>query len=189
MAYFQYLKELLHPLRLYELEWGAGMAELFAVGKGLDGIYDALEMAEQEAIPATASNYGLASYEEIMPFVPAYQLPEERRAAISALMRIDDMSFSLSALNSTVAGCGIDAEVREGDTAETVTVAIINTRGVPEDFSHIKQRIEQIIPCHLEVEYKFIYTTWQEFMGYIASWNEIEAAALSWTEMEIYIES
>lgn len=189
MGYYEHLRRLLHPLRLYDLDTGAGRAELIALGGALDGVYGELEELEREAIPASASHYGLEAYEKIMPFVPAYQLTEERRAAISALLRIDDMGFSLGAMNSTIAGCGINAEVREAETPETVTVAIINTRGVPEDFSHIKERIELILPCHLEVEYSFIYTTWGEFMGYVESWNELQGAIANWSEMEIYIEN
>ncbi len=189
MGYFEHLKEILHPLRLYDLESGAGKAELMALGSAMDERQAALEELEREAVPATASGYGLGLYEEIMPFVPAYQLSDERRAAISALLRIDDESFTPSAINGTVAGCGVEAVVTEGDEAETVVVSIINTRGVPEDFSHIKERVEQILPCHLEVVYKFIYSTWTDLMGYFASWNELMAKSLDWRGFEIYIEN
>jgi len=187
MGYFEHLKELLYPLRLYDLESGAGRAELVALGRGMDYQQEMLETLEREAVPSTASGYGLGFYEEIMPFVPAYQLTAERRAAISALLRIDDESFTPKAMNGTVAGCGIEATVRESDTPETVIVSIINTRGVPEDFSHIKERVEQILPCHLDVVYKFIYSTWTELMGYFPSWNQLMAKAVDWHSFEIYI--
>ncbi len=189
MGYCEYLKELLYPLRLYELEEGIGAAELNVIGAALDSHCEEQDTLEREATPASASHYGLEAYEKIMPFVPAYQLIEERRKAISALLRIDDMSFTPNAINSTAAGCGVAVEVTESETPETVIVAIINTRGVPEDFSHIKSRIEQILPCHLDVEYRFIYTTWTELMASIDSWNEIEQLALDWHGMEIYIEN
>ena len=189
MGYFEHLKEILYPLRLYDMESGAGKAELMALGSAMDERQRALEELEREAVPATASGYGLGLYEEIMPFVPAYQLSDERRAAISALLRIDDESFTPSAINGTVAGCGVEAVVTEGDEAETVVVSIINTRGVPEDFSALQERIEQILPCHLDVEYSFIYTTWNEFMGYIDSWDELMGAIADWSAMEVYIES
>lgn len=189
MGYFEHLKQLLQSLRLYDLNVGAGRAELNALGKEMDRHQAALDKLEREAIASTADDYGLGMYEAIMPFVPAYQLAEERRRAISALMRIDDMSFTLAALNDTVAGCGIEAELREGEESGTVVVSIINSRGVPEDFSHIQRRIEQILPCHLEPVYKFIYTTWSELMSCIKSWNEISSAGLNWREMEIYTEA
>ena len=189
MGYYEHLKELLYPLRMYELESGIGAAELKAIGAAMDRHCETQNTLEREATPASASHYGLEAYEEIMPFVPAYQLIEERRKAISALLRIDDMSFTPEAINSTAAGCGIAVEVLESETPETVVVAIINTRGVPPDFSNIKSRIEQILPCHLDVEYRFIYTTWNEFMNCIDSWNEIEQIPLDWHSMEIYIEN
>lgn len=188
MGYYEHLKEILAPLRLYDLNVGAGRAELMAIGGALDGVCDELETLEGEAVASTAGGYGLGMYEEIMPFVPAYQLESERRAAIEALLRIDGMAFTPEAINGTVAGCGIEAVVEEGGSAETVKVSIINTRGVPEDFSHIRERIEQILPCHLEVEYSFIYTTWSEFMGYFSSWQELETDISDWHGAEIYVE-
>ena len=189
MGYFEHLKDLLRPLRLYDLDSGAGRAELKAIGNALDRAYESLENLEKEAIPVSASHYGLESYEKLMPFVPAYSLVSERRAAICALMRIDGMGFTLKALNSTAAGCGIGVLIEESDKPMTVRVNIINTRGVPEDFSALQERIEQILPCHLDVEYSFIYTTWNEFMGYIDSWDELMGAIADWSAMEIYIES
>ena len=104
-------------------------------------------------------------------------------------MRIDGMGFTLKAMNSTAAGCGIGVLIEESDKPMTVRVNIINTRGVPEDFSALQERIEQILPCHLDVEYSFIYTTWNEFMGYIDSWDELMGAIADWSAMEVYIES
>lgn len=189
MGYFEHLKELLRPLGLYDLSSGAGRAELYALGCEMDRQQELMEILEREAVPARATGYGLGFYEEIMPFVPACHHAEERRAAIAALLRIDDMSFTAAALNGTVAGCGMDAEIREGTEAETILVTMKNTRGVPDDFSGLKERIEQILPCHLEPVYKFIYSSWSDIMAALGSWNAIEAKALDWKSFEIYIES
>ena len=43
MGYFEHLKELLYPLRLYDLESGAGRAELVALGRGMDYQQEMLE--------------------------------------------------------------------------------------------------------------------------------------------------
>lgn len=189
MGYFEHLKEILMPLRLYDLDIGVGRAELAALGREMDRQDSMQETLELEMIPATASSYGLMAYEEIMPFVPVCDSTEERRAAIAALLRIDGGGFTQEALSSAVAGCGIGALVEESQIPETLTVTIVNSRGVPEDFAELKSRIEQILPCHLDVVYKFIYSTWNELMGLLTDWSELEAAKLSWRELEIYTEA
>lgn len=188
MAYYEHLRSLLRPLKLYDLDRGPGRAELFAEGKAMDRVYEALEAVEREAIPTTASGYGLERYEEILPFLPVCSQESDRRAAICALLRIDDSAFTAVGLNSTIAGCGIGAVVTEGDEADTVTVKILNTRGVPGEIDAIKRRMEQILPCHLEIVYAFNYSTWQEMEAALASWQEIETLALDWQSFEIYTE-
>lgn len=184
MGYYEHLKELLSPLGLYKLDSGAGMAELRAVGAALDGVYDALEELEREALPTRAAGYGLEAYEELMPFAPLAADSSGRGEALAALMRIDGMGFTPGALRSSIAGCGIGAEISESGP-ETLLVTIVNTRGVPEDFSLVKERIEQILPCHLEVEYRFIYTTWSELMALIPDWQELETLGLDWAGIEV----
>lgn len=188
MGYFENLKQLLYPLRVYELESGAGAAELFAEGRRLDEVFDALEELERESIASTAEGYGLEAYEAIMPFVPVFLSAQQRREAIMALMRIDPGSFTLEAMNRTIAGCGVSALVSEGDESETVNVTLLGVRGIPEDFDAISWRIEQILPCHLGIEYVFSFLIWQELEAMIAVWQEIEDASLSWSGLEAYTE-
>lgn len=187
MGYAEYLKDLLRPLRLYELDEGDGCAELESEGAQLDGIYAALDTALREGVLAGAQDAGLDAYEEILPFVPSYLTQQDRRRAIAALLRIDMRSFTPAALNDTIAGCGIRARVEEADAPRTVRVSFPYNRGVPENFGELKRRIEQILPCHLGVEYVFEYLLWRELEKWLPSWRELEAKAGSWEELEVYL--
>ena len=66
----------------------------------------------------------------------------------------------------------------------TVKVSFPADRGVPENFEELRCRIEQILPCHLAVEYVFIYVTWAELELLFVNWNRLEAANLSWSALE-----
>lgn len=188
MGYYRLLQEMLYPLRVYELEEGASGAELYAEGAALDRSLEDLEQAEGEAMPLTASSYGLEAYEEIMPFVPAFSDTQQRREAIMALLRIDWCSFTLEALRRTIAGCGVAAEISESAEPETVEVTLTGIRGVPDDFDDIAWRLEQILPCHLGIEYIFTFIIWQELEEWFADWAELESSALSWKALEAYAE-
>lgn len=186
MGYSGYLKNLLRPLRLYDLDAGCGAAELDVLGAACDAVYDALERALAEAAVPTASGAGLAGYEAILPYTPAYVTPEDRRGAIMALLRIDGRSFTKTALCDTLSGCGIAAVAEEMETAETVAVRFPQTRGLPAGYGALCARIEQILPCHLGVAYVIAYITWSEIGNWFPSWAALEAACPSWDALERY---
>lgn len=187
MGYAAYLKDLLRPMRLYELDSGDGAAELECEGEQLDAVFSALETAQRESIVASAEDTGLSAYEKILPFVPAYVTDRDRRRAIEALLRIDSRSFTPAAINDTVAGCGIRALVEETDIPLTVRVSFPYNRGVPEDFEQLQKRIEEILPCHLGVVYEFVFVLWQELEQWLETWLEAEACG-TWSAVESWFE-
>ena len=184
MDYASELKSILRPLGIYDVDAGAGAAELEAIGAQLTGIWTGLMDAETEANPVTAADSGLDQWETLLPFVPAYRTMADRRRAIAALLRIDGASFTVDAINDTIAGCGIRALVEETDTAMTVRVSFPWNRGEPDDWEALRERIEQIIPCHLAIEYVFVNVLWMELETLFSMWSELEAENLSWKETE-----
>ena len=60
--------------------------------------------------------------------------------------------------NDALRGCGIPAVVEETETKQVVAVSFPGVVGVPEDFARRKERVEAILPCHLQVEYRFAET-------------------------------
>ncbi|MFQ9770302.1 MAG: hypothetical protein ACLRX4_01190 [Oscillospiraceae bacterium] len=59
MGYYNYLCELLRPLRVYRLDEGSlSGAELYAAGEGLDAAAEALEKAAREGVLMTAEDEG-----------------------------------------------------------------------------------------------------------------------------------
>ncbi|MDR0951461.1 MAG: YmfQ family protein [Oscillospiraceae bacterium] len=186
MAYFEYLKELLAPTGLYELELGVGAAELMALGQQLDLIFESLEEFNLEKLPTTAQGYGLASIEQLLPSVPLYDTPEDRRRALAAMLRIRGGYFSLQALRDTLIGCGVDTIVNESETPMSVEVSFPGTRGVPDEIEGLRQKVEQILPCHLAVIYAFAYLLWARLHEVFGSWVQLESSCANWKELEAY---
>ena len=101
-------------------------------------------------------------------------------------MRIDGRSFTIDALRDTLRGCGIPAAVSETGKPATVEVSFPGTRGIPDGMDELKRRIEMILPCHLEIEYFYVYILWQELEALLESWQALEALGLTWVELEKY---
>lgn len=186
MAYTEYLKELLLPLGLYDLEEGVGAQELLVIGGQMDLLFEALEELGREVFPASAEGYGLAFFEEILPYKPASPTLEDERRAILSLLRIRGGSFTLPRLRETLSGCGLTAEIEETGDPLTASVRFPRNRGIPPDFEAVQKRIETIVPCHLQIEYVYIYATWRELAAGLLSWKQLEEKVKNWRELEIF---
>lgn len=188
MGYTAYLQNLLAPVGIYTFRADSvSESELESIGAALDGIAAALETAEREALVPTAEDTGLASIEALFARKPAAPTLALRRLAIEALLQISGDDFTLEAINRTLSGCGIVAQVAETDTTGLVRVTFPNTAGVPEEFEQISKIILDIIPCHLETEFYFRYLTWMELEARFPTWASIEAAEHTWETLELAV--
>ena len=179
-----YLKELLRPLGLYRLEGSINGAELEAIGGQLDGVTAQLDDSQREMLVCTAEDFGLECIENLLRRVPAALDLAHRRAALAALLRVGDDSFTLSAINDNLAGCGLNAVVSETDEQGVVEVCFPEVPGVPDGFSDMAAIIEDIIPCHLLIRYIYWYITWELMEERFTIWGNIEATGLSWGELQ-----
>lgn len=186
MGYTDYLKQILAPLGIYDLENGLGAEELRVIGAQMDAVFTALEEARMEAFLVTASSYGLENFERALPFTPAWLTKEDERRAVMALLRIRGGCFTLPMLQDTVSGCGLKATIEEGTEKMTAVVRFPQNRGIPDDFERLKSRIEEIVPCHMEIDFAFIYSLWRELMEKLPTWNDAQNKARTWKEIEIY---
>ena len=185
--YEEYLKTLLEPLGVYNLEETAlNRAEIYALGKELDVIGEKLETTEKEALVMTAENAGLSRRETLFTRRPAAETAKERRAAISALFQINGDSLTPRAINRTMRGCGIRARAQEVGEG-TLRVIFPACTGVPAEFEQIEKIILDIIPCHLAVEFYFRYLTWEECHKTAYTWADVENAEHTWESFQLAV--
>lgn len=183
--YSNCLKQILEPLGIYNLQAGAGAAELEIIGGELDEIFEFFEVLIAEMLPVTANGYGLEAYERLLPYRPAYLTTENRRSAVEALLRIRNGCFTEALLQETISGCGLTAKIAQSDEMDTVIISFPQNRGIPDNIGQLKSRIMQIIPCHLAVVYYYIYSSWQEIMALAATWTEVQSLCECWKQLEI----
>lgn len=188
MSHAQYLRDLLRPLGIYDLEAPFNGGELDVQGAALDGAMEQLEETERESSLATAEGWGLEKIAGLLARRPVATDPRKLAAALAALLRISGDSFTLNAINDTITGCGVPAVVRELGKGQ-VSVSFPGVAGEPEGFLELKKIIEDILPAHLGIEYSFWFLTWQELEEHFPSWQSIEDLELSWSRLETFVES
>ena len=188
MGYSRYLRNLLEPLGVYSFPTGgSGRAEIESLGSALDHVDALLEATEREARAATAEGTGLDRWAMLYARQPVQVSPVLRREALMALARIGEGDFTVAAINSALAGCGIRAEVQELGQRGYVRVIFPEVGGVPEEFDRIEGIILDILPCHLDVEFYFRYQTWQECETHGWTWAMIEDGAHTWESFEMAV--
>lgn len=186
--YARFLKELLAPLGVYDLAEGSiNESELHALGAGLDTVSDELEYVQREAFPATAETEGLTRREALFARRPAAETAELRRAAITALLRIDGDSLTPADIDRTLSGCGIRAKAQETGRFGHLRVIFPDVPGVPEGFEQLGRIILDILPCHMETEFYFRYLLWEECEKQGLTWADVEAAGHTWESFQLAV--
>lgn len=182
MGYCEYLIDMLKPMGVYDLSGGFGKAELDATGAAFDGVNEEIAGIERDCIAATADDRGLALYEHLLPIVHLYSGKIRRRAAVAALIRTDDLSYTKAALESQLEACGIPGVITETDEKYKVHVHFIFGRGEP-DQEDIDAAIE-ILPAHLGVEFSRNSATWNELESRFSTWEAFDSCGLNALEIQ-----
>ena len=185
MSYAEYLVGLLRPLGVYD--WSEGTfqrAELAAFGQALDACAAELELVQREMLVSTAEDTGLTAVEALLPYRPVADSLARRRAALAALLRIGGDSFTLTAINDNLKGCGLNAVASETETPGVVEVRFPDVPGIPDGFESMRAILEDILPCHLDIRYVYWYITWALMEERFATWGDIEKLGPTWEELE-----
>lgn len=184
MSYRDYLEEMLKPVGIYDRETGVfQQGELEAFAGVLDDVSDYLEDLQQEMCLLTAEDWGMERMSDLFVMRPTYLSLGERREALLALSRISGDSFTVSALNQVLQGCGTLAKVAETESLGVVEITFPNIPGIPSGFDNICSILEYILPAHLLVRYYFWYVTWAEWERKIPTFGRLDEMELTWAEL------
>lgn len=184
MGYADHLWQLLRPMGPYRDRGKFTAGELAGEGLALDGVQSEVELLEREALLDTAQSFGLDRIEELLTSRPVTETVEGRQLALAALLRIGGDSFTLDAINDNLQGCGINAAVRETADPGVVEVYFPDVPGIPKGYAEMRKIIEEILPCHLQINYVFWYITWALLEKRFKTWRELESGHYTWVELE-----
>ena len=132
----------------------------------------------------TAESWGLERLSALFTRRPAARDPKALGAALAALLRIGGDSFTLTAINDNLKGCGLNAVASETETPGVVEVRFPDVPGIPDGFESMRAILEDILPCHLDIRYVYWYITWALMEERFATWGDIEKLGPTWEELE-----
>lgn len=178
------LRAVLEPLGVYRWNGSFQWKELQSEGKALDVLAAELTQIQKEMCLLTAEQEGLSYLYELFPRLFKAETVEKERETLAALLRIGSGSFTLAAMNDSLRGCGIPAVVQETNSRDTLLVSFPTDEVTPESFPALKPMIETILPCHLNVEYRFPYRIWKKLETEFVSWLVLEREVKTWKALE-----
>lgn len=183
----QHLKELLRPLGVYKLDGSFLGAELETLGQELDDLETMLDEVQREMCLTTAVGTGLEQIAGLLARRPVTSETRQLGEALAALLRIGGDSFTLSAINDTLTGCGLKVAVSETQQPGSVEVRFAEVAGVPDGFEEMRRIIEDILPAHLAIQYVFWYQTWAQLNGRGLTWRTMEEQRITWKQLETMV--
>lgn len=187
MGYAEHLKDLLEPLGIYRWDGSFQWNEIQTFGEIFDACAQELEDIQTEMHLMTAQNKGLEQFKSLLAKAPATQDVEQTRNAIIALLRIGDRSFTPKAIQDNLNGCGLSVKVEEIGLMGAIGLSFPGVAGEPDGFQQIKSVIESIIPCHIEIDYDFIFVTWAILREKSATWRHIAQNNFTWKSFETWL--
>ena len=181
------LTDLLAPLGLYRDGAVFSGAEIQMAARELDMLFARVSETEREAFLDTGMSWGLARWETLLLGSEQSGELEARRRAVQALLNISGDGLTLDSLNRALYGSGTWAQVSESQPGEVV-VSFPGQPGIPDGFEVKKNVIEGILPCHLEIVYRYWYTNWMIFEAYFTAMRVLDDSGLSWRNIEMMVE-
>ncbi len=181
------LQNLLAPLGLYRSHAPFSGAEVKMAARALDALFDGVSDLEQEAFPDSCSSWGLTQWETLLFGRAQSGDVASRRQALRALLNISGDGLTVDSLNEALYGSGTWAQVSE-TAPDVVTVSFPGQPGVPDEFERKRELIEEILPCHLEVRYRYWYMSWILFEASFPTMQTLDDSGLSWRRLEMMVE-
>lgn len=181
MTYADYLRAMLSPLKVYNLDTTSfSGAEVEAMGNGMEDCWQSAQTGQKEMILMTAGDYGLTMWESVFPYRAAVETDAQRLAAIQGFMAISGDSFTYEAICNCLAACGVTCSLVETDTPGVVEISFDGLVGEPDNYDTVQAICEMILPCHLQINYIIVYLTWGGAID--ITWGD--AADYTWHELK-----
>jgi len=185
------VRENLAALRVYNLtEESLVSAEIAAYDTAFKILEDKLAEINRDAFVQTAEGDALRRYVSLVGLPPRRDVSTaSRRELVIYRMSVAPYDFTATRMLGSARAAGIEAEITEDPPGERLRVdthAIIDP-SLTSDLA--RERLESLLPAHLEWELNFGLSTWEHFDSLDKHWSKIDDLNLKWQQADNKIQS
>lgn len=186
MKSYESMIQKLSPTGIYSLdEDGYNCCELKALAAGVDGADDVLDLIIREGFVQTAEDQGLIAWEKLYGSPRDELSVEQRRELIKKRLNVNHLSFTPTAVKEIIASLGMgECTITENPTLFLVKLDFSSQSYTAAQRQWIRDQLEQLLPCHLEISVVFGNLNWDEIEKLGLSFNSMDGKNLTWDEID-----
>ena len=79
-----------------------------------------------------------------------------------------------------------DVDIIENFGQCVIIIKFTGFIGVPPNSDSLKAALLELIPCHLALEFKFVFNTWKDIEDINLTWTEAMSLGLTWEDLETF---
>lgn len=131
------------------------------------------------------ATWGLALWERELGIVPDVTKPyDQRRSRIRAKMRGQGTTTVAMLKNLAESFVNGEVAVEELKRQYKITIRFTSRYGIPPNIDDLSRAIEEVIPAHVDYQYRYTHFTWPMVDKQNITWDELSQTAMDWTEFE-----
>jgi len=184
------MKEQLSALRLYNLsDESLVSAELMAYDAAFIILEEMLTEIRRDGFVQTAGEGALRRFVSLVGLPPRSDVSaSSRRELVIYRMSVARYDFTALRMLSSARAAGIEAEITEDPPGERLRVT--TTALIDPSLTNLlaRDRLESLLPAHLEWELIFGFSTWNHFEALDLIWTEIDELNIPWERIDIKIQ-
>jgi len=135
--------------------------------------------------PLDCTEARLEEWEELLKLPPRPRATlEQRRQTVLDLLRLGPDQRTPARAAEVLAAAGITGTIAEDFENQRLIVTVERFGEEYDSIYQCMERVRQLLPAQMEVEFEFGGPNWGEWEGMAGTWMEFDAADLTWQERD-----
>lgn len=179
----QSIRKSLSPLGFYRTNAPMLSCELRAYADEIERLYTQLDALIPERFLLTATDIGLAEYEEIFGPVRDDLSVEERRARLRLRLSLGEGDFTPAGIRKALDSFGLEYVISEFPSLNRLNISA-QTEYSKAQQAFISRETAKIVPAHLEFQLVFNTMKWSELDDRNKTFATLDHDDLMWEEID-----
>lgn len=187
MSTFESMRCALAPVGVYEITKDSNVyKELLVYSRELDRLYESAEEILREGFFETAESWGLERWERLWGNVRDELSLGLRRRMCTTRASYGFGGFTPEGMAQVLSFLGTEGIIEEYPQVYRIVVDLRQRAYKLPERRWIKAQLNEIFPCHLEVDPVFTGFDWQEADSKALTFKQMDEKNMSWADIDIF---